>query len=282
MKHQLINIARALLPDSAMNLARDQRERRALGKIGRQNTDTSGLCNVDHFKNFKTFLNANDFLQDWNTTLERISKLVGNDNVGGGVNPGDRRALHTIIRTIKPANILEIGTHIGMSTYFLAEAAAINGNGKVTTVDILDVNNSTASWKRHGLKAPPSEIIAELGHAERTEFVIQPAQDYLSSNKNKFDLIFLDGDHTAQGVYQELVLALPALSQNGIIVMHDIYPNARPLFPNGDVLSGPIRGLERLIQESPELTYQSLSPLPWPTKEGTNITSLAVLLRKAA
>ena len=34
----------------------------------------------------------------------------------GGVNPGDRRAIYSLIHYLKPISVLEIGTHIGAST----------------------------------------------------------------------------------------------------------------------------------------------------------------------
>lgn len=44
-----------------------------------------------------------------------------------------------------------------------------------------------------------------------------------SSNENKFDIIFIDGDHHYQQVIKDIYNSLKHLSENGIILLHDIY-----------------------------------------------------------
>lgn len=56
------------------------------------------------------------------------------------------------------------------------------------------------------------------------------ATHYLSSdeffyyNKEKFDVIFIDGLHYAEQVYKDIVNSLEALNDNGFIVCHDMNP----------------------------------------------------------
>lgn len=53
---------------------------------------------------------------------KKIAFLAIADKSGGGVNPGDRRAIYHLIRSLKPRSVLEIGTHIGVSTLYIALA----------------------------------------------------------------------------------------------------------------------------------------------------------------
>ena len=46
----------------------------------------------------------------------------------------------------------------------------------------------------------------------------QTSDDFFAENKFKFDLIFIDGLHTAQQVYQDTLNAIDALNENGIII----------------------------------------------------------------
>jgi hypothetical protein len=62
-------------------------------------------------------------------------------------------------------------------------------------------------------------------------------------------------------------------------VLHDYYPGRRPLFPDGHVIPGPAQALERIRRENVRIAARPLGVLPWPTKQGVNVTSLALLTR---
>jgi predicted O-methyltransferase YrrM len=51
---------------------------------------------------------------------------------------------------LNPRKVLEVGTHIGASTIYIAAALKrLNEGGKLTTVDIIDVNHpEQGSWKK--------------------------------------------------------------------------------------------------------------------------------------
>jgi predicted O-methyltransferase YrrM len=95
----------------------------------------------------------------------------------------------------------------------------------------------------------------------------------------RFDFIFLDGDHAPHTVYTELAAALDILNCGGAVLLHDFYPGGEALFPDGKVISGPFRALARVRRECPEITVQPLGNLPWKTKQGVNVTSLALVAR---
>lgn len=56
--------------------------------------------------------------------------------------------------------------------------------------------------------------------------------------KNKFDLIFIDGDHSFLATYHDLHNALNHLNKKGLIVMHDMDPPSQPWQGNGSLPSG--------------------------------------------
>jgi Methyltransferase domain len=94
-----------------------------------------------------------------------------------------------------------------------------------------------------------------------------------------FDLIFLDGDHSAAKVYQEVCLALKRLHGGGVILLHDYFPDNKPLWSDGSLVPGPFMAIERLRSEDSNLKVEPVGGLPWPTKYSSNVTSLAVLTR---
>ena len=111
------------------------------------------------------------------------------------------------------------------------------------------------------------------------EFFTSPSLSFLQTTNRKFDLIFLDGDHSAKAVYQEIALALKKLNPNGVILLHDYFPEMRALWKNGNIIYGPYLGVNRLLQEGVDAKVIPLGALPWSTKLDSNITSLALFLK---
>lgn len=210
---------------------------------------------------------------------KRISEIYRASEILGGVNPGDRRALYSLVAHFRPLRILEIGTHVGASTIYIASALRrFVKDGRLTTADIVDVNGPKAAWRAVQLGAPPASFIAKLGLQQITTFVTSPAAKALQSSM-RYDLIFLDGDHSARAVYQEVAAALQCLSPSGLILLHDFYPGGRPITPDGSVISGPARAADRIAREYREIVFLPLGNLPWETKGGGTATSLALVAR---
>ena len=52
------------------------------------------------------------------------------------------------------------------------------------------------------------------------------SNDFFSTNKNKFDLIFIDGLHEYKQVKKDILNSLKCLKENGIILVHDCLPDS--------------------------------------------------------
>jgi predicted O-methyltransferase YrrM len=95
----------------------------------------------------------------------------------------------------------------------------------------------------------------------------------------KFDFVFLDGDHSAAAVYQEVSVALNLLEPDGTILLHDFYPEGKGIYPIGMIVPGPFVAAQRVHSEFPGLKFMPLGELPWETKQGVRKTSLALVSR---
>jgi predicted O-methyltransferase YrrM len=208
----------------------------------------------------------------------KIASVYGIGEIEGGVNPGDRRAIYHLASHFKPARVLEIGTHIGASTIYFASALRRFG-GRLTTADIVDVNALDADWRELGMTASPAAIVSRLGLDQTVAFVTKAASDVLQTSE-RFDLIFLDGDHSPLAVYREISAALRLLNPGGLILLHDFYPDVKPLTPGDTVIAGPHSAASRILTETDAVTFLPLGELPWPTKNGGNATSLALVARR--
>jgi predicted O-methyltransferase YrrM len=229
----------------------------------------------------KAILASGEAGKAWLEDAKLIQNIYGAEDQLGGVNPGDRRALYALVLGLKPKTVLEVGTHIGASTVHLAKALSRLGEGKVITADILDVNHpEDGSWKKIGMRKPPVEYLNDLNCAQFVTFQTGPCQDFMASTQERFDLIFLDGDHRAKAVYQEVSAALPLLNEGGVILLHDYYPEGKVLYSGQEPICGPYLAMKRIMRENRRIDVLPLGALPWPTKAGGNITTLAMVVKK--
>ena len=245
-------------------------------------------CDATPLPDFKRVTFAQWFEDDvvadaWRTVEQAIDEL-GVAEQRGGVNPGDRRAIYTLVRQWQPRNILEVGTHVGSSTVAISAAQdslrrhSPDVSYGLTTVDLIDVNDAaTRRWEKFGSPASPRELLDKLGFAQHVKFVTSASLEFLHRCEEKYDFIFLDGSHFAPIVYREIPAALRVLAPGGWILLHDYFPDLRPLWSNGSLQAGPQLAVRRLQAEGAALQAVPLGRLPWPTKCGSNITSLALL-----
>jgi predicted O-methyltransferase YrrM len=214
------------------------------------------------------------FGTEW-PAVETVMSSVGLIDPQGGVNRGDRRLIYQLARALNAKTVLEVGTHVGASTLMLALAMQKNG-GTLTTCDIADVNDPEAYWKTYGCRQNPRDTLALAGVS--ATFKQMDSVEWLEHDTRSYDLIFLDGLHEGQQLYRELPPALRRLNRNGLILLHDVFPDLQPLWPDGSVIPGPWQAIVRYADERAPIKVQPLGSLPWPTKQGTTVTSLAVVL----
>jgi cephalosporin hydroxylase len=212
----------------------------------------------------------------WEGIREEFSKLKI-PSFKGGVNNGDQRAIFYLISNVKPRTVLEIGTHIGCSTVQIALAMKQYGADRLLSVDIEDVNDENNKyWEINGSTYSPKKMINMINTDKFVEFKVSDSVVFLEKCKEKFDFIFLDGNHKAKFVYREIVLASKLLNSGGAILIHDYYPNNKPIWGE-KVIPGPFLAVSRLLKENNDFRIVPLGSLPWETKNGSKITSLAML-----
>jgi predicted O-methyltransferase YrrM len=280
-RNSLKQLTKVVVPKRVLNHAVATKDRLVLASTPQNSFDSVHLRSGVTLSPQHIFDNA-DVLASWKEDEPCIRNLYGDRDVMGGVNPGDRRALYYLIMVLTPRSVLEIGTHIGASTLHIALALKrLNQGGRMATVDLVDVNDPQhGPWKQLGLAKPPKEFACELRCLDRVEFCTAACLNFMKESRERYDFIFLDGDHRARAVYCEVAAALPLLANDGVILLHDYYPEGKPLYPDNGTIVGPFYALERIKKEQPSIDVLPLGLLPWPTKLGTNATSLALVVRK--
>jgi predicted O-methyltransferase YrrM len=117
------------------------------------------------------------------------------------------RLLNLLVKLHQPQRILEIGTAIGYSTAWLAEA--LNESGQVVTIEI---DEERAKVAEANLKA--------LNYNHNVEIKVGDARDIIPTLEESFDFVFLDA---AKGQYLNYFQStLPLLKPGGIIVADNV------------------------------------------------------------
>lgn len=118
------------------------------------------------------------------------------------------------VKGFDPENILEIGSR-GTTFYILSKFS----RGKKVAVDIQNLKERVYM----GMYGEDWNFF--VGDSQTEEM-----RTRVSNFCNKFDLIFIDGDHTYDGVKKDFEIYKELLSDRGAILFHDVDPNH--LFPN--------------------------------------------------
>ena len=221
---------------------------------------------------------------EWERVEGEIRALIGSSSLlDYSANPGDLRALYHFVRCLQPVNVLEIGTLFGVSTLYIGTAMRLNANvsggraGKLTTVDIQDIDAPEHPWRRYGFTRSPRAMAAAAGLREIVQFVTLTSSEFLRSTERRFDFAYLDGSTAAADVYRDLQYLPKVMQAGAVALLHGYFPDGRALLPGQRAITGPWRAVIRHQAEGTGIAVRPLSKLPWPTKGGTQITNLAII-----
>ncbi|MGG4340431.1 class I SAM-dependent methyltransferase [Paenibacillus lautus] len=182
----------------------------------------------------------------------------------------DSVVINNIINRTKPHCILEVGSYVGVSTCLLAMKApwakvvAIDPNFSVLG-DVIKHNSEVKDNSRDFYE----ELVDYYRLRERVErydnyFSCFPAESTLNfhslynskilevqvideeilKSRAPFDLIFIDGDHNSSSVFSDLLRAYRYISNNGVILLHDM---------DGDWGEKVKRGVAQFLEGHPDL-----------------------------
>jgi predicted O-methyltransferase YrrM len=104
------------------------------------------------------------------------------------------RLLYAIVRSFAPERGIELGTNVGVSAGYIASAMAVNGSGRLWTLE--------ASAPRLRVAA---EVIASLGLDDRVEMVPGRFEDTLEATlaaHGPMQFAFVDGNHRADATHE--------------------------------------------------------------------------------
>lgn len=163
-----------------------------------------------------------------------------NDTNKGGENLGFGYYHYAMIRNLRPEHILAVGSQRGFAPAVMAMACRDNGFGVVHFVDAaLDYRDpkdnqveGMKSWGGIGLwKEVTLKYWEDAGLLDWIQSSVMTTQKYhdlvhgvgdYPHEDRKYGYIYLDGDHSYEGIKRDYSLFRPHLAQGGILTMHDI------------------------------------------------------------
>jgi len=138
---------------------------------------------------------------------------------------GEILSLTTLVAQRKPKSVLEIGTAGGGSLFLLCQAAT--SNASIFSVDLPGSINGGGypKWKeklylKFKKEQQQLNLLRKDSHLESTRNEIE---DLIAGAK--FDVIMIDADHSYEGVKRDFELYKELISDDGIIILHDVIKN---------------------------------------------------------
>lgn len=171
---------------------------------------------------------------------------------------------YSFIRNTKPKNVLCIGSRRGFIPAMCALACKENGVGHVDFVDAsYDDKTPEKHWSGTGFWNTKESVhhfdIIDIS-PWITLYKITSEEYSKQYFRKKYDYVYIDGDHSYEGVKKDFNLFWPNLNKMGFCIFHDIV--ARGYIGKGKF------GVRKFWQELPEAHKISF---PFPKESGLGI-----------
>ncbi len=170
------------------------------GDITATEAKFDALASKDNRSIQVTDLGAGSGYMGDNRTLSAIFKIAG-------IKKKQRTLLRKLIPYLEIRQILELGTSVGKATVTMA-------NVSKTSVVTVEGCTNTAHIAQ--------EYFDQL-ELKNIEVYNKPFNQFLSSNTQSFDLVYLDGGHNKEQTLANFEGLLPLIHNNSLILLDDIY-----------------------------------------------------------
>jgi cephalosporin hydroxylase len=142
-----------------------------------------------------------NYMTEYLKFADKIEEIARDDSA----HLDQQMLMYWLIRGMKPGAVVEIGTHRGVTSLYLAHALYDNGKGHLITCDPYDYGQQDNFDK-----------IPELA-----EYITYDNIMGVDLGINNVDFVFVDGFHGYSEVLDEIEYFKPRLSKEGLMVFHD-------------------------------------------------------------
>lgn len=131
--------------------------------------------------------------------------------------------LWEFIETREPRRLLEIGSLFGGTLWYWSQLPSLE---QLVAVDL------PSDWDEvaHEVRAGRPQWSEWMGHLDFHDFQADSHLDrtverVIEVLTGQFDVAFIDGDHSAEGVWRDFDLWSPLVRPGGVVAFHDTIPN---------------------------------------------------------
>jgi hypothetical protein len=198
-----------------------------------EKTKYFGLRKIYYFLNFNYYLYLlKDIFKPSLNNRFFSKKICGYFQADDGHNLSKDRSFlgfgqihYSLIRNLKPAKVLCLGSRYGFIPAICALACKDNGRGLVDFVDAgfdekhLKSFTGVGFWK----KTKPQKYFSRFGLKNYLRFYLMLSKEFARKfPKRKYDYVYIDGDHSYEGVKKDYRLFWSRLKKGGFMVFHDV------------------------------------------------------------
>jgi cephalosporin hydroxylase len=159
--------------------------------------------------------------------------------------PFDLWIYQELIYELKPDVIIETGTLLGGSAYYLSTLCDLVGKGRVVTVDIDPVSVTLSRETRPPEKVRPAHPRLTYVTGSSTAPDIFARVKEMTAGASCV-LVILDSDHSEKHVWDELNLYAPLVTKGSYVVVEDSNINGHPVYP--EFGPGPMEAIDRFMK----------------------------------
>jgi predicted O-methyltransferase YrrM len=139
------------------------------------------------------------------------------------------RALLALLERERPKTVVEIGSYSGGSLFLWSRVAA--SDATLVAVDVTDRilrGRSPRAYFCRAFQQPSQKLTTLFGRDSHDPVTRREVERALRGKK--IDFLFIDGDHTYEGVAADFELYVDLVREGGLIAFHDIVHEMTPGF----------------------------------------------------
>lgn len=137
------------------------------------------------------------------------------NNVYGSFSEAEAKKLFDLLTSLKPGSIVvEVGSYCGRSASVIGQVAGREEHN----LEFYCIDNFVTGWEDKDVPAIFAQNMKGIKH-ELIRLNSKRASHLF--DENEIDLLFIDGDHTYDGVLKDIEHYEPKVNRNGIVLFHD-------------------------------------------------------------